>query len=179
MNVLFNAQHFHDREIMKRARASEEPPATKKRKVGYSTYQKWRRDFDGEYGTITWLACETEMSQEKRVVVRLNCSVCTKYNERIMGRRNYSNSWIVGAESIRTSNIRDHAKSDQHCHAMSLRLREQATARGECSSSMLPLPLPLQLCPMKTEQSCDASSTLRTLWLEKSFLFENSLLFAS
>ena len=139
MNVLFNAQHFHDREIMKRARASEEPPATKKRKVGYSTYQKWRRDFDGEYGTITWLACETEMSQGKRVAVRLNCSVCTKYNERIMGRRNYSNSWIVGAESIRTSNIRDHTKSDQHCHAMSLRLREQATARGECSSSYAPI----------------------------------------
>ena len=48
-----------------------------------------------------------------------------------MGRRSYSNRWIVGTESIRTSNIRDHTKSDQHCHAMSLRLREQATACSE------------------------------------------------
>ena len=124
---------------MKRSRVSQEAPAAKKRKVLYSTYQKWRRDFDRAHSTITWLGCETEMSEGKRVVVCLNCSVCSKYKDRIMGRRNYSNRWIVGADSVRTSNIRDHAHSDQHCHAMSLRLREQAAARGECSSSYAPI----------------------------------------
>ena len=34
----------------------------KKRKVTYSTYEKWRRDFDCECKTVTWLSCETKMA---------------------------------------------------------------------------------------------------------------------
>ena len=45
-----------------KASSSADAPDTKKRKVMYSTYQKWRREFDCECKTATWLGCETEMS---------------------------------------------------------------------------------------------------------------------
>ena len=49
---------------MKRTKASNKAdvPDAKKRKVTYSTYEKWRRDFDRECKTVTWLGCEAEMS---------------------------------------------------------------------------------------------------------------------
>ena len=79
---------------MKRAATSsttEDALEPKKRKVMYSTYEKWRRDFDHECKTVTWLGCETtEMARGKRWV-----------------------KWISGADSPRTNNISDHAHSDQ------------------------------------------------------------------
>ena len=59
------------------------------------------------------LGCETEMARGKRWVKCLNCTIFKKYKERISGRRNYSERWISGADSPRTSNISDHAHSDQ------------------------------------------------------------------
>ena len=92
---------------------TEDALEPKKRKVTYSTYEKWRHDFDRECKSMTWLGCETEMAGGKRWVKRLNCTICKKYKERISGRRNYSERWISGADSLRTSNISDHAHSDQ------------------------------------------------------------------
>ena len=56
---------------MKRAKASSksDTPDAKKRKVTYSTYEKWRRDFDRECKTVTWLGCESGISEGKRVVI--------------------------------------------------------------------------------------------------------------
>ncbi len=48
---------------MKRVQSSstsDGAPEPKKRKVTHSTYQKWRRDFDREHKTVTWLDCETK-----------------------------------------------------------------------------------------------------------------------
>ena len=59
------------------------------------------------------LGCETEMARGKRWVKCLNCTIFKKYKERISGRRNYSERWISGADSLRMSNISDHAHSDQ------------------------------------------------------------------
>ena len=56
-----------------------------------------------------------------------------------MGRRNYSERWITGADSLRTSNIRDHTDSDQHRNAMCLLQRENAALRGESISSFAPI----------------------------------------
>ena len=53
-----------------------------------------------------------------------------KYRDNITGRRNFSEKWINGADSVRTTNVRDHAKSDQHVHAMNLHRRELARAKG-------------------------------------------------
>jgi len=70
---------------MKRAATSsttEDALEPKKRKVTYSTYKKWRHDFDRKCKTVTWLGCETEMAGGKRWVKRLNCTICKKYKER-------------------------------------------------------------------------------------------------
>ena len=47
-----------------------------------------------------------------------------------MGRRNFSDRWIGGADSVRTSDVKDHAQSDQHTHAMLLLKKEQRRAAG-------------------------------------------------
>ena len=96
---------------------------------------------------VTWLGCETKMSEGKRVVVRLNCSECMKYKEKIMGRRNYSERWVIKVDSLRTSNIHDYVHSDQHQHVMSLLLQEKATAQRESSSSYAPIAAALNHLP--------------------------------
>ena len=69
---------------------------------------------DKECQTLTWLNCDSELVGMNRIVKKLRCVVCTKYKERIWSRRNSSDRWLIGAESVRNSNIRDHAVSDQH-----------------------------------------------------------------
>ena len=59
--------------------------------------------------------------------------------DRIRGRRNFSDKWICGADSIRTSNVRDHARNDMHSHAMSLLQKERADASGLSISSYAPI----------------------------------------
>jgi len=104
----------------------------KKRKVLYATFEKWRHDFDCELKTVSWLECRTTVEGGMKVVRKLKCSVCGKFCFSIVHKRNFSNRWITGgADSIRTSNIRDHATSKQHSHAMSLLSKEQAAAMGQ------------------------------------------------
>ena len=55
--------------------------------------------------------------------------MCTKYRDRIIGRKIYSDV-VSGADSVRTTNVLDHAKSDKHVHAMNLLRKEQAQAHG-------------------------------------------------
>lgn len=65
-----------------------------------------------------------------KVVVKLKCRLCSIINDKIVGRKNFSDKWINGAESVRSTNIVDHANSDQHTHAMNLQKKELAQARG-------------------------------------------------
>ena len=113
----------------------------KRRTVSLATFKKWKRDFDRDYHTLTWLDCVTALDHGNKVVERLQCSVCTKFQDRIMGRKNFSNKWTaaVGAESVRTSTLRDHAGTDQHAHAMMLLNREKSKAQGLTVSSYAPI----------------------------------------
>ena len=70
--------------------------------------------------------CSTEKEKGINIVTQLKCKVYKKYKERITGCRNFSDKWIVGANSVKTSNIREHAMSDQHVHAMNLHNNELA-----------------------------------------------------
>ena len=114
-------------------------PEPKKRKVAYSTYQKWRSELDRDCHTVTWLDCDTEVSGKKKIVTKLRCSVCSKFKTSIATRRNFSEKWLLGAESVRTSNIRDHAKADQHTHAMTLLKREHARMSGSDPTAYAPI----------------------------------------
>ena len=73
------------------------------------------------------------------MVVKLKCRLCTKYKDKIVGRKNFSDKWINIVESVRTTNIVDHAKSDQHTHAMNLRKKELAQAQGSSVASYAPI----------------------------------------
>ena len=87
-------------------------------KVAYATFKKWKAEMDKDCQMVTWLDGDTEMQAGKRFVTKLRCSICTKFKTGIVTRRNFSERWIAGAESVRNSNIRDHARSDQHTHTM-------------------------------------------------------------
>ena len=63
-------------------------------------------------------------STNKSVVSTLWCAVCKKYESRITGLKNFSRAWIDGSTNHKTSNIVDHATSDQHKTAM-VRLNEE------------------------------------------------------
>ena len=86
---------------MKRVLRSETAlaPEDKKRKLMYATFSKWK--VDKECQTVTWLDCDTEVQAGKRFVTKLQCSVCTKLKMKLKGRRNFSECWITGAESVR------------------------------------------------------------------------------
>ena len=75
----------------------------------------------------------------KKIVEKLKCRVCTKFVDKIRGRKNFSDKWICGADSVRTSNVRDHAHNDQHTHAMSLLKKERAEASGLAPASYAPM----------------------------------------
>ena len=98
----------------------------KRRKVKYDTYKQWVSQLDREMQTMLWLDCETELSAGVKYVMKLKCRICDKFKERIIGRRNFSQKWVDGADSVRTTNIRDHTKSEQHCHAMNLERKSAA-----------------------------------------------------
>ena len=79
---------------------------------------------------MTWLDCETENEAGVKVMTSLKCRMCSKYKDNIMGRKNFNEKWNTGADLVRTTNLRDHAKSDQHGHAMTLHRRDLARAKG-------------------------------------------------
>ena len=70
---------------------------------------------------------------------KLKCGVCIKFQLNIERRCNYSDKWITGADSVRTSDIRDRAKTDQHKQAMMLLKKEQPISKGEGPSAYAPI----------------------------------------
>ena len=118
---------------------SSDCSTVKRRKVSLATYQKWKAELDQECNTLSWLDCETSGVGAKKTVEKLKCKVCVQYQSSIEGRRNYSDKWISGANSVRTSNIRDHSRSDQHAHAMLLLRKSQAQARGLDATAYAPI----------------------------------------
>ena len=117
---------------MKRVSSDSAPSSEsyniKRRKVSLATYQKWKTELDQECRTLSWLECETIGTGARKTVEQLKCKVCIQYRSSIESRKNFNDKWIVGADSVRNSNIRDHARSDQHAHAMQILRKNQAQA---------------------------------------------------
>ena len=63
------------------------------------------------------------------------CPLTTLMAQCTLGHKNFSEKWISGADSVRMTNIHDHAKSNQHVHAMNLRRKELVDAKGLDTSS--------------------------------------------
>lgn len=94
---------------------------------------------DRDYQTMSWLDCTSEKDGGKKVVNQLKCKVCSDFAERIRGSKNFSDKWIIGADSVRLSNVCDHAQSDQHAHAMLLLKKQHAKSAGLPPSSYDPI----------------------------------------
>ena len=125
---------------MKRGSTAQEGGSdTKRRRVAYTTFQKWQRELDREYQTMSWLDCSSEYENGKKVVSQLKCKVCCKFVERIRASKNFSDKKIVGADSVRVSNVRDQVQSDQHAHAMMLLKKQLAKSAGLPLSSYAPI----------------------------------------
>ena len=124
---------------MKRRRETQYGGGASKKRVTYEMFKKWLVDFDRDSNTMIWLECKTATEGGKRVVEKLKCKVCTRFADRIRGRKNFSEKWIVGADSVRTSNVCDHAHNDQHKHAMSLLTKKRAKSSGLTAVSYAPI----------------------------------------
>ena len=69
----------------------------------------------------------------------MSCAVCTRFEASIRGLKNLSDAWISGSNNHRTSNIVDHAKSEQHKASM-MRLRaDQAKSKQLSITSYSPI----------------------------------------
>ena len=116
-----NSNYCLLRLVMKRAESSISLTSeAKMRHVTHNTFTKWQWDYDRELQTIIWLECQSKFDHRKKVITKLNCSVCLKYQGKIKGRKNLSEKWIMGVESLCTSNIRDHTyilQATQTCHS--------------------------------------------------------------
>ena len=101
--------------------SSSEPPQ-KKRCVAIRTVQNWISSCDRELNTALWLKYE---KYDRDHVASINCSICTTFDEKIRGSRNYNDAFIVGSTNLHTSSFRDHAKTDMHQRAMILFRKSQ------------------------------------------------------
>ena len=117
--------------------SDEDLSGSKKRMVLFTTYQKWRTELDRDYKTITWLECKHCWSWERKSLTSCCVSLCKQFKNSISSTRNFSDKWIDGADSIRTSNIKDHAQSQQHVNAMQLFSREHAKEKSLSIHSLI------------------------------------------
>ena len=108
-----------------------------KRQVTVATFEKWQRDFDRLHQTRTWLQCDR--SQDRSLEDLLWCDVCRKYEDSIRGMKNFQAAWTPGSANQRTSNVLDHAASNQHKAAMTRRYADQAKADNQPITSYAPI----------------------------------------
>ena len=96
-----------------------------KRQITLSTFNKWQVQFDRDYSSLSWLRCDTN---DNVLIDKLWCHACTKYESYITGMKNFSSAWIKGSTNQKTSNVVDHATSEQHTTAMVRMQAENAKA---------------------------------------------------
>ena len=51
-------------------------------------FQKWKKDLDREFLTVSWLDYTCEKVKGNTVVSKLKCKVCGEFEDRIKGRKN-------------------------------------------------------------------------------------------
>lgn len=109
-------------------------PKKTKRQISKETFSKWQRLYEREFQAMSWLRCSMD-HLGKSLVCTLWCEVCRKYEKRIESKKNFSRAWIDGSNNQKTSNVMDHASSEQHKAAMAILRREQAKNAKESLTS--------------------------------------------
>lgn len=106
-----------------------------RRHISLTTFNKWKSHYDSDHQTLTWLNCDCHRGDVKL----LWCSVCRDHKSRICGMTNFSEAWITGSENHRSSNLIDHANSEQHKAAMSRHRVEQAKSHNQPITTIAPI----------------------------------------
>ena len=88
-----------------------------RRQVTIHTFEKWRSLYERKYQSMMWLRHTSDRSK-RSLVDTIWCRACRQYKDKIIGMKNFSRVWINGSSNHKTSNIVDHATSDQHKAAM-------------------------------------------------------------
>lgn len=124
----------------KRATAASTSCASKKQKrqVTMVTFKKWQTQLEREHQTLSWLRCDPDATS-KELVGLLWCDACRKHERSITGMKNFSRAWIEGSTNHKTSNIVDHANSDQHRAAKVRTRAEAAKATNQPITSYSPI----------------------------------------
>ena len=73
------------------------------------------------------------------MVESLFCEVCKKYEDNICEMRNFAGSWVNGSTNLKTSNLIDHAQSEQHQAAMRHLQIDHAKAAKQPVSTYAPI----------------------------------------
>ena len=105
-----------------------------KHQVSVSSFEKWQHEFEHEYQTILWLRCD-KYDANRSLAAMLYCEVCRRFEDRTQSTRNFSVAWLTGTTNHTTSNVLDHAKSEQHVTSMARLQEERAKAQGTPTSS--------------------------------------------
>ena len=98
--------------------------SAKRRSTTATTVERWKFENDRELQTSVWLKYEMA---DRQHVSTLSCSVCTQFQSKLRGMRNFNPAYIEGSKNIRASSFKEHAASDMHSRAMLLLKRKQST----------------------------------------------------
>ena len=153
---------YSQRDLAKssRKRTADSAPTTssKKRNVTVTTFNKWKSQFQCDYSTLSWLRCNVS-KEDKTVVETLWCEACRKHEDRTTGMKSFFKVWINCSCNQKTSNIVDHASSEQHRAAM-LRVRaDAAKASNQPLTTYTPIARNLlvmdRAVQARTKRKCD------------------------
>ena len=87
------------------------------------TAEKWKSTSLAKYNADEWLVINSD--KESKAVTSLNCSVCTKYIDRIMSTKGFQQQWCSeGSKRLQHSAAVDHAESTAHKMAFGLFLKD-------------------------------------------------------
>ena len=104
-----------------------------RRQITVRTFEKWQGQYIPAHESLTWLQCDKDPS-DKTLISELWCEPCRKYEARMKGQKNFSNAWIRGTSNQRTSNVIDHASSNQHKTSMAYLKADLAKANNQSFS---------------------------------------------
>ena len=124
----------------KRSADSAATASSKKRKVTVTTFNKWKTQFDRDLNTFSWLCCDIKtLVEDKTLMEVLRCEACKKHDGAITGMKNFSKAWITGCSNQKTTNIFDHATSEQHRVAMLRVCADAASSSNQPVTSYSPI----------------------------------------
>ena len=109
-----------------------------RRQVTVRTFEKWQGQYNPAHESLTWLRCDKDPNDRSLVSV-LWCEPCRKYEARIKGQKSFSSAWIQGTPNQRTSNIVDHANSNQHKASMAYLKADLAKSNNQSVTSYSPI----------------------------------------